>query len=52
MPYDGPVDKSFTVTAKKEKAKKEGKEAKAVKGGKEGPEKPAEEPLQAHPSMT
>ena len=52
MPYDGPVDKNFTVTAKKEKAKKEGKEAKAVKGGKEGPEKPAEEPLQAHPSMT
>lgn len=48
VPYDGPVDKNFTVTAKKEKAKKEGKEAKAVKGGKEGPEKPAEEPLQAY----
>jgi len=48
VPYDGPVDKNFTVTAKKEKAKKEGKEAKEGKGGKEGPEKPGEEPLQAY----
>ncbi|CAE7577070.1 unnamed protein product [Symbiodinium pilosum] len=43
VPYDGPVDKTFTVTAKKEKEKKE------VKETKEGNELEGGEALQAYP---
>ena len=47
VPYDGPVDKTFTVTAKKEKAKKEAKEAKEGKEGQDGPENPGGDAMQA-----